>query len=239
MSLARLVITAVVVEGRSHSSAARDYGLSRVWVQELVHRYQREGPAAFEPRSRRPHTNPRAVDLEVEDQIVRLGRTLTRTGVDAGAETIAPTCGPPASRRLASSTTSDSAPETPAPRVMLLAQPAHPCHPPPHRPADPLAHPEPEPGLPAPRTTTRTTQRNTTHTPGGIPITGQAAARSRSQGWPPGHPQGPGLDSGENGHTMISRDARTANGNNGSRHLLTVSRDITKVRREGIEPPTR
>jgi transposase InsO family protein len=89
MSLARLVITAVVVEGRSHSGVARDYGISRVWVQKLVHRYQREGPAAFEPRSRRPHSNPRAVDLEVEDQIVRLRKTLTRKGVDAGAETIA------------------------------------------------------------------------------------------------------------------------------------------------------
>jgi transposase InsO family protein len=89
MSLARLVITAVTVEGRSLSSVGRDFGISRVWVQKLVHRYQREGPAAFEPRSRRPHSNPRAVDLEVEDQIVRLRKTLTRRGVDAGAETIA------------------------------------------------------------------------------------------------------------------------------------------------------
>ena len=89
MSMARLVITAVTVEGRSKSEVARDYGVSRVWVQELVRRYQREGPAAFEPRSRRPHSNPRAVDLEVEDQIVRLRKTLTKKGVDAGAETIA------------------------------------------------------------------------------------------------------------------------------------------------------
>jgi hypothetical protein len=57
MSLARLVITAVAVEQRSKSEVAGDYGVSRVWVQKLVHRYQREGPAAFEPRSRRPHTN--------------------------------------------------------------------------------------------------------------------------------------------------------------------------------------
>jgi transposase InsO family protein len=89
MSLARLVIMAVVVEGRSKSAVAREYGISRYWVQQLVHRYQREGPAAFEPRSRRPHSNPRAVDLEVEDLIVRLRKTLTRKGVDAGAETIA------------------------------------------------------------------------------------------------------------------------------------------------------
>src|ERR1700730_13534768 len=89
MSLARLVITAVIVERRSKSEVARDYGVSRVWVQKLVHRYQREGPAAFEPRSRRPHSNPRAVDLEVEDRIVRLRKTLSRKGLDAGAETIA------------------------------------------------------------------------------------------------------------------------------------------------------
>jgi transposase InsO family protein len=89
MSMARLVITAVMVEGRSKSEVSRDYGISRVWVQKLVHRYEREGPAAFEPRSRRPHSNPRAVDLDVEDQIVRLRKTLTKKGVDAGAETIA------------------------------------------------------------------------------------------------------------------------------------------------------
>jgi transposase InsO family protein len=89
MSLARLVITAVTVEGRSLSAVARDYGISRVWVQKLVHRYQREGPVAFQPRSRRPHSNPRAVDLEVEDQVVRLRKTLTKRGLDAGAETIA------------------------------------------------------------------------------------------------------------------------------------------------------
>jgi len=89
MSMARLVITAVTVEGRSKSEVARDYGVSRVWVQKLVRRYQREGPAAFEPRSRRPHSNPWAVNPEVEDQIVRLRKTLTKKGMDAGAETIA------------------------------------------------------------------------------------------------------------------------------------------------------
>ena len=89
MSLARLVITAVTVEGRSKSEVARDYGVSRVWVQKLVHRFQAEGEAAFTPRSRRPHSHPHAVSLELEDQIVRLRKTLTRKGLDAGGETIA------------------------------------------------------------------------------------------------------------------------------------------------------
>jgi transposase InsO family protein len=89
MSLARLVITAVTVEGRTKSAVARDYGITRFWVQTLVKRFEVEGEAAYEPHSRRPHTNPRAVSLEVEDQIVRLRKQLTRKGVDAGAETIA------------------------------------------------------------------------------------------------------------------------------------------------------
>jgi transposase len=89
MSLARLVITSVTLEGRSKSEVAREYGVSRVWVQKLVHRYEREGPAAFEPRSRRPRSNPRTVSVEVEDQIIWLRKTLTTKGVDAGAETIA------------------------------------------------------------------------------------------------------------------------------------------------------
>ena len=65
MSMARLVITAVKIEGRSKSEVARDYGVSRYWVQTLVHRFEIEGVAAFEPRSRRPHSNPRAVRLEL------------------------------------------------------------------------------------------------------------------------------------------------------------------------------
>lgn len=59
MSKAQLVITAVVLEGRSKSEVARDYDVSRYWVQQLCQRYQAEGAAAFEPHSRRPHHNPR------------------------------------------------------------------------------------------------------------------------------------------------------------------------------------
>jgi hypothetical protein len=88
MSMARLVITAVNVEGRSKSEVARDYGISRVWVQKLVKRFEAEGEAAYWPRTRRPHANPRAVSLEIEDQVVRLRKTLTKRGLDAGAETI-------------------------------------------------------------------------------------------------------------------------------------------------------
>jgi transposase InsO family protein len=88
MSKARLIITAVVVEGRSKSEVARDYNVSRYWVQQLVQRYLDDGEAAFEPRSRRPHSSPHAVPAAVEDQIVRLRKELSRQGLDAGADTI-------------------------------------------------------------------------------------------------------------------------------------------------------
>jgi transposase InsO family protein len=88
MSKARLIITAVIVEGRTQSQVARDYDVSRYWVHQLVWRYRAEGEAAYQPRSRRPHSNSRAVSPAVEDQIVRLRKELTRQGLDAGADTI-------------------------------------------------------------------------------------------------------------------------------------------------------
>ena len=89
MSMARVVITAVVLEGRPKSAVARDYGVSRRWVQILVARYLAEGEAAFEPRSRRPHTSPHQTSQPVEDAIVDWRKRLTEAGHDAGAETIA------------------------------------------------------------------------------------------------------------------------------------------------------
>jgi transposase InsO family protein len=89
MPMAQLIITAVTVEGRTKSEVARDYRVSRYWVQQLVQRYQREGPAAFQPRSRRPYHSPHAVDADTEEMIIRLRKELSKQGLDAGAETIA------------------------------------------------------------------------------------------------------------------------------------------------------
>jgi transposase InsO family protein len=89
MSLARVVITAVVLEGRPKSVVAREYGVSRRWVQILVARYLAEGEAAFEPRSRRPHASPQRTSQAIEDAIVALRKDLAGAGLDAGAETIA------------------------------------------------------------------------------------------------------------------------------------------------------
>ena len=87
-SKARLVITAVVVEGRSPSEVARSYGVARSWIYELVARYQTEGDAAFEPRSRRPKTSPNAIDVATIALILEYRRSLEVEGLDAGPDTI-------------------------------------------------------------------------------------------------------------------------------------------------------
>jgi transposase InsO family protein len=89
MSKARLVITAVVVEGRSQGEAARAYGVSQGWVSRLVARYRAEGEAAFQPRSRRPQTSPTATSASTVELIVRLRKRLSEQGLDAGPDTIA------------------------------------------------------------------------------------------------------------------------------------------------------
>jgi transposase len=78
MSLARVVITAVVLEGRPKSVVAREYGFSRRWVQILVARYRAGGEAAFEPRSRRPHASPQRTSQATEEVIVALRKDLAR-----------------------------------------------------------------------------------------------------------------------------------------------------------------
>src|SRR5215831_5359568 len=88
MSKARLVITAVVTEGRSQGQVARAYGVSQGWVSRLVARYRAEGEAAFEPRSRRPKTSPGAISSNTVELIVGLRKELAGRGLDAGPHTI-------------------------------------------------------------------------------------------------------------------------------------------------------
>jgi len=89
MSLARLVVSAVLVEGRPKAAVARDYGVSRRWVHELVRRFEAEGEVGLQPRSRRPHASPHRVPDALEDEIVELRKALADQGLDAGAHTIA------------------------------------------------------------------------------------------------------------------------------------------------------
>jgi transposase InsO family protein len=89
VSKARLVITAVVVEGRSQSEVAREYGVSQGWISRLVARYRLEGEEAFEPRSRRPRTSPTRLPQLTIELIVTLRNDLMSKGLDHGPHTIA------------------------------------------------------------------------------------------------------------------------------------------------------
>jgi transposase-like protein len=82
VSKARLVITAVVVEGRSQSEVAREYGVSQGWISRLVARYRLEGEGAFAPRSRRPLTSPTRLPQPTIELIVTLRNDLLSKGLD-------------------------------------------------------------------------------------------------------------------------------------------------------------
>jgi transposase InsO family protein len=88
MSKARLVITALFVEGQTASKVARRYGVHRAWVYKLKARYLAEGEAAFEPRSRRPKTSPGATPAATVELVLWLRKQLVEAGLDAGADTI-------------------------------------------------------------------------------------------------------------------------------------------------------
>jgi transposase InsO family protein len=88
VSKARLVITAVRLEKRPVAEVVASYGVSRAWVYKLLARYDAEGEAAFEARSKRPRSSPTATPQPVVDRILALRKSLTEQGLDAGPHTI-------------------------------------------------------------------------------------------------------------------------------------------------------
>jgi transposase InsO family protein len=89
MDLARYVVDAVVLEGRSYREVARAHGVSKSWVGKLVSRYRSGGYEAIAPRSRAAKTIPHRTPPELEQEIVALRTELAEQGHDAGAATIA------------------------------------------------------------------------------------------------------------------------------------------------------
>lgn len=89
MDLARYVVDAVVLEGRSYREVARAHGVSKSWVGKLVGRFRCGGYEAIAPRSRAPRRIPHRTPDGLEDEICALRTELTELGLDAGAATIA------------------------------------------------------------------------------------------------------------------------------------------------------
>jgi transposase InsO family protein len=87
--LRRAVILSVTVEGLSQAETARRYKVSKAFVSQLLARYQIDGDAAFEPRSRRPKSSPTALADDVVALIIGLRDELAFEGLDAGPDTLA------------------------------------------------------------------------------------------------------------------------------------------------------
>lgn len=89
MDLARYVVDAVVLEGRSYRQVAAAHGVSKSYVAKVVGRFREGGYDAIAPRSRAARRVPHRTSDALEDEICSLRKELTDLGVDAGAQTIA------------------------------------------------------------------------------------------------------------------------------------------------------
>jgi len=85
---ARFLVEAHLREGRPVLELAAEHGVHHSWIYRLLARYEAEGPADLEPRSRRPNTSPTAISSALEEQIVRIRKQLAEEGLDAGPQTI-------------------------------------------------------------------------------------------------------------------------------------------------------
>ena len=88
MDLARYVVDAVVVQGRSYREVAAVHGVSKSYVGKLMGRFRDGGYEAIAPRSRAPGHVPHRTPDAIEDAIVALRKELGDRGLDAGALTI-------------------------------------------------------------------------------------------------------------------------------------------------------
>lgn len=88
MSKSQVIVFSVVQQGLSKTEVATKYGVSWRWVHTLVTRYEKEGLPGLEPKSRRPHTNPRQTSEATKARIITLRTQLTTAGLDAGPASI-------------------------------------------------------------------------------------------------------------------------------------------------------
>lgn len=85
MSLKLLIATA---KPKNVKAFCDEHGISRSWFYEIRSKYEAEGEAGLELRSRAAHTIANKTPVWVEDEIVRVRKELADEGLDAGPETI-------------------------------------------------------------------------------------------------------------------------------------------------------
>jgi transposase InsO family protein len=89
MGLARYVVDAVLLEGRSAREVAAAHGIGKSWIYVLIERFRAGGYEALEPRSRRPRSCSHQTLPGTVWRILQLRRELAAQGHDCGPVTIA------------------------------------------------------------------------------------------------------------------------------------------------------
>ena len=89
MALARYVVDAVLLEGRSAREVAAAHGISKSWIYVLIERFRAGGYEALQPRSRRPGSCSHQTPPGTVKRILQLRRELAAQGHDCGPVTIA------------------------------------------------------------------------------------------------------------------------------------------------------
>jgi transposase InsO family protein len=87
-ALDRYIVDAVVLEHRSPTQLAKDHGISRSRIYQLLQRFKEGGYPALEPRSRRPHSCAQQAGSDIVTEVLKLRDHLTSAGHDAGPQTI-------------------------------------------------------------------------------------------------------------------------------------------------------
>lgn len=85
---------------RGISEAARVFATTRKTVDKWKRRYEQEGLAGLNDRSRAPKSIPHKISVELEEQIVQLRRRLPRWGQDRLVEEFSLPCSPKTANRV-------------------------------------------------------------------------------------------------------------------------------------------
>jgi transposase len=88
MSKNALIVLSVLEHKIPVAQVAKEYGVSRIWVYQLLKRHRLIGVEAFKPGSRAHHSDPKAVSEEIHERIAALRHELSTAGLDAGASSI-------------------------------------------------------------------------------------------------------------------------------------------------------
>ncbi|MEG2778996.1 MAG: IS481 family transposase [Aurantimicrobium sp.] len=88
MSKSQVIVFSVLHQGLTKTEVAEKYDVSWRWVHTLVTRYQQDGLAGLEAKSRRPHTNPKQTSEATTARIIELRTQLIKAGLDAGPASI-------------------------------------------------------------------------------------------------------------------------------------------------------